>query len=154
MKNPLLVLAYQLYRLKHRLLRSVTMGVRILLIQDGQVLLVRHTYHDGWQFPGGGVKYGETLAHAAAREALEEAGAQLGESPRLLGVYTHLGEGKSDHVFVFHSEQFVLTQATDRWEIAEARLFPLDELPRDLLGGYRRRLHDYLQGGGPYTKEW
>jgi 8-oxo-dGTP pyrophosphatase MutT (NUDIX family) len=154
MKNPLLVLAYQLYRLKHRLLRSVTVGVRILLIQDGQVLLVRHTYHDGWQFPGGGVKHGETLAQAAAREALEETGARLTETPRLLGVYTHFGEGKSDHVLVFYSEQFLLTQATDRWEIAEARLFPLDALPTDLLGGYRRRLRDYLDGQGPYAKTW
>lgn len=154
MKNPLMMLAYQLYRLKHRLLRSMTMGVRILLIQDGQVLLVRHTYHDGWQFPGGGVKYGETLAQAAIREALEETGARLSATPRLLGVYTHLGEGKSDHVAVFTSEQFILAQATDRWEIAESRLFPLDELPMDLLSGYRRRLHDYLQGGGPYAKEW
>jgi 8-oxo-dGTP pyrophosphatase MutT (NUDIX family) len=154
MKNPLLVLAYQLYRLKHRLLRSVTMGVRILLIQDGQVLLVRHTYHDGWQFPGGGVKYGETLAQAAAREAFEETGARLREAPRLLGAYTHSGEGKSDHVLVFYSEQFQLTEATDRWEIAEVRLFPLDQLPRDLLAGYRRRLDDYQAGQGPYAKAW
>jgi 8-oxo-dGTP pyrophosphatase MutT (NUDIX family) len=154
MKNPLLVLAYQLYRLKHRLLRSVTVGVRILLIQDGQVLLVRHTYHDGWQFPGGGVKYGETLAQAATREALEETGAQLTETPRLLGVYTYFGEGKSDHVLVFYSEQFLLTQATDRWEIAEARLFPIAEPPTDLLAGYRRRLRDYLDDRGPYAKEW
>jgi ADP-ribose pyrophosphatase YjhB (NUDIX family) len=150
----LLRLAYALYQLKGRLLRSVTVGVRIMLIANRRIVLVRHTYHPGWQFPGGGVKWGESLAAAACREAHEEVGACLLRPPTLFGLYHNLGEGKSDHIALFLSEDFVLEQATDHWEIDECQSFALDELPADLGAGYRRRVREYLERDDPYQERW
>jgi ADP-ribose pyrophosphatase YjhB (NUDIX family) len=152
--NPFLRLAYWAYQWKGRLLRPITVGVRILLVEHEEVVLVRHTYQPGWQFPGGGMKWGETLAQAAAREAREEVGARLLAEPSLFGVYTNLAEGKSDHIALFLSENFVLETPTDRWEIAEYRRFPIAAPPSDLHSGYKRRLREYVANNPPYTGVW
>ena len=54
-----------------------------------EVLLVRTSDGTRWTFPKGGREHGETLAEAAAREAIEEAGAagRVGDDP--LGEYRH-----------------------------------------------------------------
>jgi 8-oxo-dGTP pyrophosphatase MutT (NUDIX family) len=140
----MLRLAYLAYQVYCFFFRPLTLGVRIMLIQDGNVLLVRHTYLDGWFMPGGGVKRKETLDQAARREAHEEVGAQLNEI-RLLGAYTHFLERKSDHNILFLSNDFTLNGTHDH-EIAEARFFPLDHLPEKLYPSHRRRLEEYRAG--------
>jgi 8-oxo-dGTP pyrophosphatase MutT (NUDIX family) len=57
---------------------------------DGvEFLLVRTRNSERWTFPKGGREPGETLAQAAAREAIEEAGAhgRVGERPVAAYVY-------------------------------------------------------------------
>jgi len=128
-------------------------GVRVMLIQNGQVLLVRQTYVSGWYMPGGGAKRGETMEEAARREAQEEVGADMGDLS-LLGVYTHFGEHKSDHNALFLCTDFTIGQKQDS-EIAEARFFPLDALPDGLIDGHRKRLEEYLAGEEiPQFGEW
>ncbi len=150
----LIRLVYRLYSLHWWITRPLVMGVRIILVQDGKLLLVRHTYQRHWYFPGGAVKKGETLPEAARREATEEAGVILNEVPRLHGMYSSFYEGKSDHIAVFVCENFQLGQATDRWEIDACQFFMLDALPDDLSPACRRRLQEYRAGGGPYIDKW
>lgn len=150
----LLRLVYRLYSLHWWITRPLVVGVRIILVQDGQILLVSHTYQRHWYFPGGAVKKGESLPDAARREAKEEAGVQLNETPRLQGMYSSFYEGKSDHIALFVCENFAIGRATDRWEIADCQHFPLDALPADLSPGYRRRLEEYRAGMGPYVEKW
>ena len=102
---------YFIQRLSWRIFRPLTIGVRLLAVLDGRILLVKHTYMDGWYLPGGGVQSGETLGDAIRREAAEETGAVLHEL-WLFGVYSNFSEAKSDHVVVFCSEDF--DRATDR----------------------------------------
>jgi 8-oxo-dGTP pyrophosphatase MutT (NUDIX family) len=136
-----------------KVISPITVGVRAILIGgDQQVLLVRHTYQDQWYLPGGGVKKGETLAQAIARESAEEVGASLGEI-RLLGIYSNFYEGKSDHVVVFVCDAFSLTGKTDG-EIAQLGFFPLDDLPEGTSPGTRRRIREYLQGQVPGVGRW
>jgi ADP-ribose pyrophosphatase YjhB (NUDIX family) len=124
-----------------------------MLIQNGQVLLVRQTYISGWYLPGGGVKRGETLDEAARREAHEEIGAEM-EKLKLLGTYTHFGQHKSDHNALFLSTDFTLSGKHDK-EIAEAQFFSLDALPDELLEGHRKRLEEYRKGVEiPQFGEW
>lgn len=56
-----------------------------LIIRDGQILLVelKNDHDDGvhYNFPAGGVEFGETLVEAAKREAREEAGADIEVGP-------------------------------------------------------------------------
>ena len=146
-------LLYLGFRIYCFIFRPKTLGVRVMLIQGGQVLLVRQTYIPGWFMPGGGVKRGETLDEAARREVCEEIGAEMGEIS-LLGSYTHFGEHKSDHNALFLCTDFTVNWKKDH-EIAEARFFPLDDLPDGLAEGHRKRLEEYRAGVViPQFGEW
>jgi len=146
-------LLYFGFRIYCFIFRPKALGVRVMLTQNGQVLLVRQTYMPGWFMPGGGVKRGETLEQAARREAYEEIGAQMG-ALTLLGAYTHFGEYKSDHNVLFHCTDFTFSGKQDG-EIAEVRFFPFDALPDGLLTGHRRRLEEYHKGVDiPQFGEW
>ncbi len=152
--NWLFRLAYRLYALQWWVTRPLILGVRLILVQDGELLLVKHTYQRHWYFPGGAVKRGETLVAAAKREATEEAGVTLLEEPKLLGMYTSFLDGKSDHVAVFYATAYTQQTPRDRWEIAECRHFPLTALPADFSPACARRLVDYQRGVGPYVADW
>ncbi|MCK0196635.1 NUDIX domain-containing protein [Ancylobacter sp. 6x-1] len=134
-----------------RLFKGVTLGVRAVVLRpDGAVLLVRHTYVAGWQFPGGGVEAGETVREALARELEEETAVEpLGE-PRLHGIFFNSFLSRRDHVVVFVVERYRmgLLRLPNR-EIADARFFPLDQLPADTTPGTRRRLHEIGQSLPP-----
>ncbi len=138
----MLRLIYRIYRIYLYLVRPLTVGVRVILLRDATVLLVRQTYMDGWFLPGGGLKKGETFEQAARREALEEAGAEI-KQLELVGAYSNFTEWKSDHNIVFLSRQFELSGDHDH-EVAELRFFPLQALPADLWPGHRRRLSELL----------
>jgi 8-oxo-dGTP pyrophosphatase MutT (NUDIX family) len=127
-------------------------GVRVLLVRDGQVLLIRHTYMHSWFAPGGGVERGETLEQAVRREAREEVGATLHDL-RLMGIYTSFKESKSDHVVMFVSTDFDVDGTSDR-EVEETRWFPLDGLPPDLSPATARRITDFLEGRSPGVGDW
>jgi 8-oxo-dGTP diphosphatase len=139
---PLAATIRRLYRL---ITRPVTIGVRALVIDDGQVLLIRQHGSQHWVFPGGGVKRGETLRAAAVRETEEETGCRV-VAERLLGIYSTVHEGMTNHVAVFVCR--ATSPPTDRLniEIAEARYWPLDALPQPLAGLVTRRLAEYQAG--------
>lgn len=146
-------LMWQGERLRWRILHPITLGARVILLRDEQVLLVRHTYRDGWFFPGGGVDKGETLEAAARREAEEEAHATIRELT-LLGVYGSASEGRTDHIAVFHTRDFELRDFEANNEIAAREWFSLDALPEGLGAADRRRLRELQEGGAPHGGEW
>jgi ADP-ribose pyrophosphatase YjhB (NUDIX family) len=64
-------------------------GVGAIIIEDNRIVLVRRGHAPllgEWSIPGGLLEVGETLRHAAAREALEETSLTI-ETADLLGVY-------------------------------------------------------------------
>lgn len=64
---------------------SYRVSARLILVEEGRVLLAHHVHPDGrdfWCFPGGGVEAGERVDAAARREAREE----LGIEAELLGL--------------------------------------------------------------------
>ena len=99
----LLRLVYFFYRIYIFLFRPVTYGVRALLVKDGRILLIRHTYRSGWHLPGGGIQRGETVETAARREVREETGAEMG-AVQLLGIYSNLDGCVSGHNILFACE--------------------------------------------------
>ncbi len=124
-----------------------------MMIENNQVLLVRHTYMAGWFLPGGGVNRGETLEQAACREAHEEVGAEI-KSLALIGIYSNFAQWKSDHNVVFACHDFIKRDEHDH-EIAEVCSFPLDQLPDDLWPGHRQRLEEYRAGmSHPQFGKW
>ena len=146
-------LLYPGFRLYCFVIRPKTLGVRVMLIRNDEVLLVRQTYMPGWFLPGGGVKRGETLEQAARREVCEESGVEMGNLG-LLGAYTHFGAHKSDHSALFLCTNFTIAGKQDK-EIAELRFFPLEALPDGLMSGHRRRIEEYRSGKEiPQFGEW
>src|SRR5512143_211750 len=109
----MLRLAYLLYKVYLFFAHPLTLGVRVMMIQDNRVLLIRQSYMSGWFMPGGRVEKGETLEEAARREAREEVGAVL-KNVSLLGAYSNFKEWKSDHNIVFFSDEFTLSGTQDR----------------------------------------
>lgn len=133
----------------------LTMGVRIMVFDThDRVLLVRHTYAPGWHFPGGAVDPRETLAEAALRELREEALMASSQPPELFGVYLNLTENKSDHIALFLAKDWSNVVGKARpLEIAEARFFPVRDLPEGTTGGTRRRLAEHLDAV-PKSERW
>jgi 8-oxo-dGTP pyrophosphatase MutT (NUDIX family) len=120
---------YRLLRMSWRLRHPVTLGVRLLLVDDGKILLVKHTYRPGWFLPGGRPDRGESLAQTARREAQEEAGVKT-EGIELLGIVSHLPSWRSDHVAIFRANSFDRRPCSSR-EIERVKMFSLNALPDD-----------------------
>lgn len=152
--HPLLKFAYRVYSIRAYLGRGAGLGVRIMLIQDGQVMLVKHTYQVHWYMPGGGVKHRESPMQAAIREAYEEVGATVNGEPELLGIYSNFREGKNDHTLLFVTTHFTMGTPTDTWEIAERGFFPIDNLPAQVSPGTNRRIQEYLKGERAVARMW
>lgn len=152
MNVALLRLADTARRLVWRAFGPRTVGIRGLVVDgDGRVLLVRHSYgRPAWHLPGGGVKRRESLREALDRELREEVAVTVTGPVRLLGSYSNLGEGKSDHISVFVVEHFHrATTDTDDAEIAAAAFFPPDALPPETSPGTRRRIDEWAKGDVP-----
>jgi len=133
----------------------LTIGVRVIVRDDeGRVLLVKHTYTPGWHFPGGGVEKREPAVDAASREVREEAQIELTDKPELVGVYLNLAQIKCDHILLFKAGRWRKTDDKARpMEIAEAKFFALDALPKGASAGTLRRLAE-LAGREAQSAMW
>jgi ADP-ribose pyrophosphatase YjhB (NUDIX family) len=131
----------------------MTLGVRgVATDGEGRVLLIRHTYVDGWFLPGGGVEHGEVAAESLAREMAEEAGVAVGAAT-LFGVYSNAPEFPNDHVLVYRIVAWAPCDPAGDGEIAERGYFPLDALPESVSKGTRARL-DELFRDKPRSAHW
>ena len=133
--------------------RPITMGARMAVFDGDRVLLVRTHGHNHWTLPGGAVKRREELSEAARREVFEETGCVV-EVDRLLGMYSHFGEYKSDHVAIFVGHPVGSVTSRLNFEVAEARFFPLAALPARLDPYVGRRLEEHAAGRWGLYGKW
>lgn len=137
-----------------RLTRGKTLGVRgLVLDKGGRVMLIEHTYLDGWWLPGGGVDAGETCHDAVARELREEAGVQPVGQPKLLSVHSNERFFPGDHVLVFRVDDWEPVEMTSHNEISNVGFFAPDNLPATMNGGSLRRIQEALLGR-PVDPTW
>lgn len=124
----------QILHFYFRLTRGLTLGVRAVIVSnDSKVLLVRHTYAEGWDFPGGGVRPGESPQQSLARELREETGLNLVGTPKLLSIDYNSEISERDYVITYYceTESHTLTYPAS-FEIAELAFFNPDRLPDQL----------------------
>lgn len=133
--------------------RPITLGIRCIIINDGKVLLIKHSYISEWYFPGGHVEKRENYYEAALREVKEELSIDLKSKPYLLGLYASFREYKNCHtvVLVFHEENVHLK--VDGYEVENAKWYGLDNLPEDISPATKRRLEEYINKT-PVSLSW
>jgi ADP-ribose pyrophosphatase YjhB (NUDIX family) len=143
---------YKIAKLKWYITKPITIGVRILLIKDNKVLLVKHTYQSHWYLPGGGVEKGETLEQAIKRECKEELGAKLNDI-NIFGAYSNFFEYKNDHIVMFICSNFTLEETINS-EIETLNFFDMDNLPKGISPGSRKRVLEYINKDYPKHDVW
>jgi len=140
-------LGYVFYRLYFWLLRPITLGAAaVILDSQGRVLLVRHTYQDGWHLPGGGVKKGESLFGALRRELSEETGIGCSyDNSTLVGLFYQRIGFKHNHLALFLVKCGRAPESFPaNWEIEEATFFEPDALPLEINAGTRAKIKQAL----------
>jgi mutator protein MutT len=141
------LILHKLWKIKFRIVTSLggkTLGARALVISNNhEILLIRHTYSQGWYTIGGAVESGETPVQAIIRELKEEVGITVLESPRLQAVYYSNNEGRDDYVMLYIVEK-MNEQNSYCPEIAEKRWFSFKELPADISPATLRRIEEFL----------
>jgi 8-oxo-dGTP pyrophosphatase MutT (NUDIX family) len=114
-------------------------GVKCVLTDGENVLLVRHTYGSRkWDLPGGGIKRDEHPVEAARREIEEELGVRL-ERWRDLGALGLTEYHRRDTIYCFEAELDGKPLTIDHGELDTAQWFSRRRLPRDL-GRYVKRI--------------
>jgi 8-oxo-dGTP pyrophosphatase MutT (NUDIX family) len=116
------------YRVAYRLLwlssfvrpRS-SQGAKGLLICDGEVLLVRHTYGPyRWELPGGGIKRGEDPLAAVRRELGEELGIVV-TAATLIATQRRVAREHAQLTYLYRVDLDSRVLRADPVEIAELR---------------------------------
>lgn len=132
--------------------------------EEGRVLLVKPTYKEGWDIPGGYVEPGETPTEACAREVREELGLDR-EVGALLVADWAPSESEGDKIlFVFDggriSDEQLRAITLPPEELYSARFHSRTDLDRLLIPRLARRIQaaldthgdgrtDYLEHGVP-----
>ncbi|TSC69651.1 MAG: MutT/nudix family hydrolase [Parcubacteria group bacterium Gr01-1014_56] len=122
-------------------------GVRVILVHDDTVVLVRHWFTPGvWTLPGGGIRKGETANEAGIREIFEEIGYKINSFGGQVGIYRGR-MGRKDSVIILYTEDFEgRMQFVPNLEIMERGLFDINHLPENLSPANRRRINSFLLG--------
>lgn len=118
---------------------------------ETRVLMLRTTYKDHWEIPGGYVEPGESPHAAAAREVREELGLDV-PIGRMLAVDWAPSDNEGDKLlFLFEGPQLAASAAFTfgDGEIAEARYVGLDELGAITIDRLARRIRSAVSAGVP-----
>ncbi len=111
---------------------KMTAGAMVVWVSDGDVLLVRSRHGERrWGFPAGVLKKREQPIVGACRELLEETG--LAVEPTDLQIVSANVQEHGRHIDSLFRVRKARTDeplaGSDRFEIAEARWWPVDALP-------------------------
>ena len=105
------------------------------------VLIERKNPPPGWAIPGGFVDIGETLEHAAVREAAEETGLDV-KLQVLLGMYSDPARDDRGHTVTAVYIATATGTPVGMDDAKNAGVFTLDDLP-DLAFDHAKVLEDY-----------
>ena len=115
----------------------------IIQYKNGIVLIERKNYPYGWAIPGGFVDYGESLEHAAIREAKEETSLDV-ELISQFHCYSDPSRDPRQHTIstVFIARGKGILMAKD--DAKNTGFFTRDNLPEKIAFDHRKILTDYF----------
>jgi FlaA1/EpsC-like NDP-sugar epimerase/8-oxo-dGTP pyrophosphatase MutT (NUDIX family) len=125
--------------------RGMTLGVRVVVSNEaGEILVVKHTYIQGWHLPGGGVEHGEDVQNAAIREVFEETGVTDLKDLRFLGFEFNSQVSKKDHIVFFAAKTSQVLRPTKSLEISSIEFQSLDQIKLNWKSEHDRLMEKYL----------
>lgn len=119
--------------------------IELLDYPNRPFVLIERVYPPyGWAIPGGFVDVGESLEHAAIREAKEETSLDV-ELTGLLGIYSNPQRDPRNHTVtaVYIAQAHGTPMAAD--DAKTYGLFSFDNLPEQLAFDHAQVLEDYKQ---------
>ncbi|WP_461866421.1 NUDIX domain-containing protein [Thermococcus sp.] len=128
--------------------RCIGLTVDIVILYKGGIILIKRKHEpfkNHWALPGGFVEYGETVEHAAVREAKEETGLDI-KLLKLVGVYSDPNRDPRGHTVTtaFLAEGNGELKAGD--DAKEVHVIPVDKiLSLPLAFDHRKILEDALR---------
>src|SRR3982751_453174 len=120
-----------------------TVDCIVELSRDRIVLIRRKTPPLGWALPGGFVDEGETLHAACVREVKEETGLEVDLSEQFF-TYSDPARDPRKHTLSTVYIGWAEGEPVGADDAAEARAFPVDELPQELCFDHSTIVSDYL----------
>ncbi|HEX4862072.1 MAG TPA: NUDIX domain-containing protein [Rhizomicrobium sp.] len=133
------------------ILSPVAFAACALIVRDGKVLLVRHSYVPGWLLPGGGVARAEAAEHAIQREMKEEIGLVRCAPPVLFGLYSRKTGWATNVIALYRLDDAEFTFAPN-FEIREIQFADPLAPPEGTPASVRNRLKEFagLEPKSPY----
>ncbi|MEK7071339.1 MAG: NUDIX domain-containing protein [Patescibacteria group bacterium] len=111
--------------------RPKSLGVKIVVENNGKILMVRLSYaHKGWTFPGGGLEKKESFEMTALRELEEEVGIKT-QHLITMGEYSSERNFKKNTVKCFYLHTDSTFTKIDNFEISESGWYSPDKLPEN-----------------------
>ncbi len=121
----------------------------VILTGGGIILVRRKNPPHGWALPGGFVEVGESLEESARREAFEETGLKITLQEQF---HTYSDPARDARMHTITTVYIASAEGEPRGgdDAAEAKVFPLGELPSPLCFDHSRIIGDvkrYLKTG-------
>lgn len=116
---------------------------KVILDQEGRVLLVRHTYGRlNWDLPGGAAEADESVEGAAVREVMEETGLHVVVDRMIGRIYCDPGVDMHHFLFLCRPVAPEAAPIANSPEISECGYWPVEALPRPISDFTIRRIRD------------
>jgi 8-oxo-dGTP pyrophosphatase MutT (NUDIX family) len=131
------IIGYKLGLCFWRVFKPLSTGVYIAVWCKNRVLLIKNSYKNDYTLPCGGIKKGERLNIAAARELFEEVNIKVNpDELKFVGAYSNPHEYKRDTINLFEirfqsepafqvdNREVIWASFIDSADVMHFRLFP------------------------------